>query len=236
MKEVILFNGINALDFQDIRDNVIRIPEVSARIREAQEVWEALTHSNFSFYNFLLSEDTTYLSNIKIKSLITSIVQVGLYDRYVRKFGLPDYVVGAVNGDSPLMVCLGKITFEDMILSSQAAKPSLPLMAVPKEGQPVLAGVSLTEVGIFCRNRESNQFEREVHNQRDLAKIINFLIEDRRVTKLTNIGPGTFSLESFKEELAMRDVQIVESIDADPMLSWFWVDTQKGHCPISLAQ
>ncbi len=234
--DVVLFNGINALDFQDIRDNVIRIPEVSTRIREAQDVWDALSDSEFSFYNFLVSEDSVYLSNIKLKSLLTSIVQVGLYDRYARKFGRPEYAVGMINGDSPLSVCLGELSFEDMILGSQAAQPSLPLVALSPVGEPVLSGISLAEMGVFRANEDTGKYERFEEDKQDLSKIINLLIEGCGVQKFVNVGPGSSVLEPVKKDLSMRDVQVIESIDADPMLNWFWPELRRSNEKIQIAQ
>ncbi|MCB9026868.1 MAG: hypothetical protein H6625_11155 [Bdellovibrionaceae bacterium] len=237
MRDVVIFNGLNALDFHEIRDSVIRIPEVSIRVREAQGVWDALGESNFSFFNFLVSEDATYLSNIKIKSLVTSIVQIGLYDRYVRRFGRPEYIVGSVNGDSPLQVCIGETTFEDMILDSPVAKPVASVTEIfSQSSSTVLSGISLAETGVFQHLENTGKYQRVSSTKQDLGKIISHLIEDCHVKKLINVGPGITALEPLQENLALKDIQIVESIDADPMLNWFWMELKKSSEQVSMAQ
>ncbi|MCB0392554.1 MAG: hypothetical protein KDD58_14795 [Bdellovibrionales bacterium] len=235
MKEVIIFNDHSSLNFHEIRDNIIRIPEVSMRIREAQSVWDALGESDFSFYNFLMAEDQTFLSNIKTKNLVSSIVQIGLYDRYVRQFGRPEYVIGTTNGDSPLHVCLGLTHFEDMILDSQVARPVIPI-PILNNNQTFLTGVSLAETGVFKHNSETGKYVRIEEEKNDISKIISYLIEDCQVKKLVNIGPGSSSLEPLQPDLLLKDIQIVESIDTDPMLSWFWTEMRKVTEQLSMAQ
>src|SRR3954468_7812438 len=104
MRDALVFNGASNLDFQDIRTNVIRIPEVVVRIREAQKIWDSIATTSLDLANFIASEDAVFLGHIKLKSFATAVVQVGLLDRYLKTHALPEYLVGAVNGDSPLMV------------------------------------------------------------------------------------------------------------------------------------
>src|SRR6185312_6535748 len=120
MRDALVFNGASNLDFQDIRTNVIRIPEVVMRIREAQQIWDSLATTSLDLANFIASEDSVFLGHIKLKAFATAVVQVGLLDRYLKSNKLPEYVVGTVNGDSPLLVALGKITFQEMVEQSSA--------------------------------------------------------------------------------------------------------------------
>ena len=236
MREVVIFNHLNALDFHEIRDKVIRIPEVSIRIREAQNVWDVIGQTHFSFFNHLVSDDRTYMSNIKIKSLVTSIVQVGLFDRYVWRFGRPDFVVGSVNADSPLKVCVAEVTLEDMILESPVLKPSADNKEKSPHALTVLTGISLAELGLYKQGDKSGIYEPMKMEKLDLGKILNYLIEEGQVKKLINVGPGMTDLDPLQHNLSMRDLQIIESIDADPMLSWFWTEMRRSNEVINLAQ
>ena len=77
MRDVLVFNGSSNLDFQEIRTNVGRIPEVVARIREAQKIWDTVATQPLDLANFIGSEDISFLGNIKLKSFATAVVQVG---------------------------------------------------------------------------------------------------------------------------------------------------------------
>ena len=129
-----------------------------------------------------------FLLKIKIKNLVTSIVQIALYERYVRRFGRPEYVVGTVNGDSPLGVCIGQTTFEDMILTSQVAKPIFTLpKVVASQGETLLSGISLAELGIFKFNEDSGKYQRVAEDKQEIVKILAYLFEECHVKKLVNI-------------------------------------------------
>lgn len=217
MTDAVVFNGLNALDFHDVRFNVIRIPEVSFRVNQAQSIWDCTDQPGFSFFNFLTAEDSVYLSNIKLKSLAAAVVQVGLYDRYLRNFRRPQYLIGSTNGDSPLHVAVGKISFEEMVHNSMALSSPRPLVIAD---QPLLAGISLTEYGVY-RLGEQGVEDVEV-DRMDINKLVQRMIDDHNVQKFINIGPGNLLLNEIHQQLALSEVQILESIDLDPMLSWFW--------------
>lgn len=119
--EIAVFNGIHTLDSIDIRMGCARIPEVAIRLREAQEIWDRNRLGDFDFSTFLISEDNYFLQGLTFKSLLAAIVQVGLYDRYLKTHKEPELLLGCVNGDSPMKVASREQSFEEMILTSKAA-------------------------------------------------------------------------------------------------------------------
>ena len=164
-------------------------------------------------------------------------MQIGLYDRYVRRFGRPDYIVGSINGDTPLHVCIGEMPFEELILESAFAKPVAPVKELFNNVEnTVLTGISLSEMVAFQCNESSGKYEKVSEGKQELSKILSHLIEDCHVKKLINVGPGITALEPFHGDLALKDIQIVESIDADPMLSWFWAEMRRSSGQVSFAQ
>ena len=120
MKEAVVFGGQNSLDFYDVRLSVLRIPEVSLKIEEAQNIWDKSCGTSFSFQHFLSCEDSIFFNNINLKALSLSVVQLGLMDRYERLFRKPQYLVGNTQNDSALMVASGKVTLSELIANSQA--------------------------------------------------------------------------------------------------------------------
>jgi hypothetical protein len=212
MSQALIFNGTNALDFQDIRINVIRIPEVSHAVREAQEIWDALNPNQFDLAGFIASDDQVFLGQIKLKKFAAAVVQVGLLRRYLKNNPLPEYMIGTVNGDSPLRVALQQISFVEMVAESDAI-PGERLRLVPKTDATMLAGVRLDEYAVFAKN--ANDTYRRFHfDTQDVSKMIDTLASEAELKRMIFVGPGT-------QPMATK-VEMTESIDLDPSLTWFW--------------
>lgn len=222
MRDALVFTGASNLDFQDIRSNVIRIPEVVNRVREAQEILDKLPGPALDLANFIASEDDIFLSHIKLKSFATAVVQVGLLDRFSRFHKMPEFIVGAVNGDSPMKVAAGLMTFGEMVSQSSSFGKSVAgtSMRVIQGGElPVLTGIQLIDYAVY--RRADSDFERLNTESKDVEKMLIELVDQFDVRQITLIGPGN-SVLGRGVDLMARDVQILESIDLDPMLSWFW--------------
>jgi len=224
MRDALVFNGASNLDFQDIRSNVVRIPEVIARIREAQKLWDKLSTQALDLANFINSEDSVFLGHIRLKSFASAVVQVGLLDRYLKSHDLGEFMIGAINGDSPLKVALGIVSFEQMVSDSALASGTR-LMAVPNGASagdlPVLAGVQLAEYAVYRRDEQGCYLRLNV-DTREAEKMILGLVDDFEVRKLVMVGPGNSVFGKSSSMILERDIQLLESIDLDPMLSWFW--------------
>lgn len=208
----LIFNGAGALEFQDIRNQVIRIPEVIHSIREAQGIWDALNATPFDLLNFITSDDSVFLSQIKLKNFATAIVQVGLLRRYLRHHELPDFIIGTVNGDSPLRVALKQISFVEMVAESEAMPKER--LSIVSNDAPMLAGVRLEEYVVYQKT-ENGGFKRLNFETRDVRKMVDSLITENQVSQLTFVGPGSWSTST-------PNVEVAESIGLDPHLTWFW--------------
>lgn len=60
----------------------------------------------------------------------------------------------------------------------------------------------------------------------DLKKLLVDVVQHQGVSRFVNVGPGVAILSSEYEtigEIAGADeVTVIDSIDLDPMLNWFW--------------
>lgn len=235
MRDALVFNGASNLDFQDIRANVIRIPEVVARIREAQQIWDTVAAQPLDLANFIGSEDAVFLGHIKLKSFATAVVQVGLLDRYLKTHKLPEFVLGAINGDSPMKVAIGQMNFVDLVAESPASGsgPEPRLKAVLASELPILSGVQLTEYAIYQRRASDGTYERLQSNAREAEQMVVELVDLFEVNKLIMVGPGNSIFGKRVMDLTSRDVQVQESIDMDPMLSWFWSHLKENRLAIA---
>lgn len=224
MRDCVVFNGLDSLDIQEIRFNVIRIPEVIRRVHQAQEIWDLQEGAGFDFANFIASEDRIFLSNIKLKSLAAAVVQLGLYDRYTRFFKEPEFFIGSSTGDAPVMVAVGRMTFAEMVRESPALRLSRPTALVQLADQPQLAGMSLTQYAAFQRIEDKGL--RAFHDIEtdgcEIQTIVLRMLEELDVRRFVNVGPGNLLIHRDQPEFEMVDIQILESIELDPLLTWFW--------------
>lgn len=274
-----VFAGRNGLDFLELRLGTVRIPEVSLRIREAQRILDGQEVNRIDLLGAIVADDDSFFRNIKLKSLLSAIVQVGLYDRLLRSQRAPEVLLGAANGDSALLVCAGQMTFEQMILQSpalQTLQPRLvavagqsvadqsgsvtasngggsgllpvpgmqaPLAPIPSlvagelnsaqmgdstnsaSGLPSLSGLSLTEFRAFMRNEDGTLAELGQPTM-DLKKLISEIVEHQAVLRYINIGPAQtvqpLEYSQIADQTGADEVTVIDSIDLDPMLNWFW--------------
>lgn len=236
MRDALVFNGASNLDFQDIRSNVIRIPEVVQRIRQAQAIWDKQSTMNLDLTTFIGSEDSVFLGHIRLKGFATAVVQVGLLDRYLKNHKLPEFLIGASNGDAPLKVAAGIMSFEEMVMTSPAITnvATRTLKPVPAGGAfelPVLSGIQLVEYSALQRAEDG--YRTLPSDSKDLEKMVVELVETHDVEKLVMVGPGHSIFGRGMRELTERDVQVMESIDLDPMLTWFWSNLKESRLAVA---
>lgn len=228
MRDALVFGGANALDFADVRLGVVRIPEVSLRLEEAQGVWDKNCGSTFSFHHFLCSEDQIFFKNLSLKTLSLAVVQLGLFDRFKRIFHRPQILIGNTKNDSALMVAAGLMTFQELIMSSRACHMIRPLAHLQAVGDLALSGPILPQFQAYAQaaNSTSEQVDKMLpigEPNMSLQKVLESAVDERRIERIIHVGPGLID-RTILSELETRDIQIVESIDIDPMLSWFWRD------------
>jgi len=228
MKEAVVFGGQNSLDFFDVRNSVVRIPEVSIKLEEAQKIWDEQCKTSFSFQHFLTCEENQFFNNIHLKSLSLAIVQLGLLDRYKRLFRNPQYLIGSINNDSAMLVATGTITFQELISQSQACamvRPLAPLQLAPTAQNTILNGRQLPKYQAFKLGEE--KFMEAGQSYLSLINTIRQLTDHEGIQKVIHIGPGAIEKTQIANAFDSRDLQIVESIDVDPMLGWFWSNLRK---------
>ncbi len=92
-------------------------------------------------------------------------------------------------------------------------------------GLPSLSGLSLTEFRAFMKGEDGTMVELG-QAVMDLKKLVSEVVEHQGVTRYINLGPGTAipanEYEQIAEMTGADEVTIIDSIDLDPMLNWFW--------------
>jgi hypothetical protein len=257
MKNAVVFSGRNGLDFYDLRTNVVRIPEVSGRLREAQQILDLLNSAgsgpSVDLINVMLSDDEHFFRNIKLKSLIAAIVQVGLFDRYLKSQPLPLLMVGISNGESAARVAAGLQSFREMIEAWYQSQTSDVIKLADRvagrvaEPAPLLSGISLSEFSALRAEVQEDGltiYRPTREGSMDLKKLVAALISDDGVTRFVSIGPAPALrpidyqslIQKHEQTLGVSKVDVVDSIDLDEQLSWFWREVRLPSPAFAVAQ
>lgn len=238
ISKAVVFSGRNGLDFNELRMSVLRIPEVTIRIRQAQAVLDTLDCPKVDFFNVISSDDETFFRNIKLKSLAAAVVQIGLFDRYVKNQRRPDFMIGNSNGDAAMLVCAGLMSFEDMVRGSQAVDTLKPQNVIPLgapattelvvQAAPLLAGLSLTEFRALeaVQTETGLTYQATGEGAMDIKKIVATLHAERSVERFINLGPAA-AVRGADYKAISEDIESMDSIELDPMLGWFWASIRQ---------
>lgn len=219
----LLFAGRRGLDDLKTRDSILRIPEVSRKLKEAQKILEQTlgTVIRVDLYSYVQSSNEEFNSKPSLKSLVAAVVQIGLFDRFVKYRSRPQFLVGRVNGCSAMKVCAGLQNMSDLIETSDFAKENSLLGRYNKTTGPQLAGVKLEEHGALLWNPEGFYQELSLEHK-DASKIIEELSLNNLLNQCVHIGPTyEFRLDEF-QKAGIYGVASMSSIDADPILNSFW--------------
>ena len=216
----LVFSTVNALEFNEIRRNVIRIPEVIHRVREAQAIWDQTCDRNLDLANFICSDDQSFLGNLRLKNLATAVVQLGLLDRFLKVAELPEWLLGLSNGDAPLRVAARQETFDELIRGSQALSSIRPQQIPGLSGLPVLSGVSLAEFSVL--SKDETGFRPVIEHEMDLRKALVTLLDGARPKRVVVLGPGHSHVQHLLRDLGGGKIEIVDSVALDPLLGWFY--------------
>lgn len=216
----LIFNSVNSLEFSEVRRNLIRIPQVSQKIWQAQKIWDQYCESSWDIFSYLNSDDEYFCRHLPLKNLSTAIVQLGMLDRFLSHYDLPPYLLGVRNGDSAVHVASGLGSFEELIKRSQAVQALRPI-DLSKKVLPYLTGISQAEFVVLKRVR--GEFQSLVMREFDLKKTLRLLVSEVDTCEIMNIGPGTSHLEFQIQRLGLQNqLKIRDSIQDDSHLQWFY--------------
>ena len=219
----VVFAGQNALDQSEIRLGVLRIPEVTQALRDSQAAIEKFGVTNIDLRAAMLVDDRDYSANPRLRSLLTAIVQVGLYERWNKTQPKPNYLIGHSNLDSPLQFAAGRKGLEDIIRDSALLnrKPLGAFMA-QSVSTPILGGVELVEYEISILNHSTRQYICIRSHEMDALRLFSYMADQLPIDEIVNIGPGCPLFSNYNKILAEKKIKISDSINLDPMLDWFW--------------
>lgn len=218
----LLFAGRKGLDDSSVRTSILRIPEVSRKLKEAQghldDILEGGIHVDLISY--IHSTDQEFNANPSLKSLVAAVVQIGLFERFVKFRARPQFLVGQVNGCSAMKVCAGLQSFRDFVDSSDFCRENTLVARFTQLGTK-LAGVKLEEYSALMWNPEGFYQELSIE-QKEGAKIIEELSTSNMLSQCVHVGPHYDFRHSEFENAGIYGLASMSSVEVDPILNSFW--------------
>ncbi len=214
-KQAVVFAGASSLDQISVRFNVVRIPEVSIRLREAQSHIEAMGVTDIDLASHITADDSVFLKHSKLKAVCVAIVQVGLFDRAVKAGLKAEFFVGIKASDSAMNVACGKQSLKQLLAQSGAFQPEVLSMftLIPI---PMLSTVDMMMIEVVKQDGTELAF-----GNSDAKQVLHALQSQQGITQFVNIGPVPL-LSLTEQEAVLGSASVEDSIERDPVLGWFW--------------
>ena len=235
MYRIIYFKETISLNHPTISQNVLRIPEVFVRVRQAQECLEkneGLIDLRNLFYLLSIGE---FPSQQEVpQSLwhkVITILQVGLCDRHLKsQHQIPIFMANAHNDDAA-KISSGLLSVKNMLLNSQS------FYTDTESGQRNLSLFQPIQTHDKKHTTGYQQINTVIKTSEDLSQYIQMY----QMSQLIVIGPTEpvtvsepcksntdWLLSEIANSAILSDkIEVIESIDLDPLLFWFWKDHNK---------
>lgn len=208
MSSVLLFGGRSLLDKPGIRENFLRIPEVSAVLRDAQKELETSKWTKFDLLSFVHSEDMEFYSNTLWKDLVVQLFQVGLYKRLQKSLIKPKFIIGRTGGASAMDVCLEKQTLAGLL---DAFKEEIELKKQAETCQDILVGQRLELSKMYVLNGEAYE---ESIGGKSTQSLLEEISKDHLIDQVIALGVSDTSQDD------SSIFHVMDSLALDPLLNW----------------
>ena len=234
MSKAILFGGASSIDNELVRRSVIRIPEVSLRLRQAQEILDECLRArgeSIDILNILSADDESFKNHLDYRGLLAFVIQVGLYDRYLRLAEESRFFISESNGQMAAEVCARSKTLAEVIEGLLQKEMDQPRNenAVPQ----LTKGVTNKGYAFYEMNEEDDTFQSTNLEIYDLGEALEIVNERYGIEELVIIGPGDTITEPISQHMVRDRMRMSESIELDPLLSWFWSDIRRAQVAIA---
>lgn len=238
MKSLVFFVPVKeSLSFLSIRQNLIRIPEVLIRLKEAEVIINNLQNQFKGFVNLISimesnwrestldpqkynknllttadsSEDIIILHK-KLSLIVSYVSQVGLFDRYIKSFSYPEFIMHNSSSHRSMSVSLKHCSMKKMLRS------------VLEEDLPSEELLSSSLCVIFKKNSRKYTEYQKINFTTFKSSFEQFTLKEG-LKSFVHLGPGQ-SLHSEFSDLSANQFTELESISLDPILNWFWTDVR----------
>lgn len=220
----LVFGGLSGFSGEKFDHSVIRIPEVSHALREAQEILDTgpLSNTSIDLFSQLHFWDDPSTNSHENNELLCNIIQWGLYQRLQKTLKTePDFMAGVSNSTSTARLVAGKISFQEMVLNSPFCKmhrtpiphdSHLRVVPPPLQLTPNFESLVLKE----------KKYEFLEAQESDLYELLSRLNLDHRLQNFILLGSNARVFNSELNSRKIHEFQLLESIEFDPILSSLW--------------
>ena len=221
--ETLIFAARNGLDSQQMRSTVIRIPEVSIRIRAAQFCLEKMGIGNVDLCSLFYVDTEKFIAKPILREFVGVVVQLGLLDRYLRHHAMPDIVIGDKTALMCAKIAMNRMKFFELVerFLTKLSRPHLSLLSVEKDS-----------LDFEVYERQAKKIFKPIEGLevgKDLNVIIESLALNRSVRRFIFVGPGYGELSHLAEKKwVWQNVEFLETMDLDPMMSYFCGQVEAG--------
>lgn len=238
MKSLVFFVPVKeSFAFLSIRQNLIRIPEVLIRLKEAERVindlqsqfggsvdlvsimqsdWKVATlkpqKSNVKPLAVANTSLRVMVLRKKLSLIVSYVSQVGLFDRYIKSSSYPEFMMHNSNSYKAISVSLKHCSMKKMIES------------ILEEELPEEDLVSSSSYVIFKRTAGKYKEYEKMHSTTFKSRFEQFTLKER-LEGFIHLGPGQSVHINFSD-LSANYFTELESISVDPILNWFWTDVR----------
>lgn len=210
MNSVLVFAGRSAIDNESLRWQILRVPEVTKVLREAQQVLDVVGLPPKDLVSYMQMDNRDYLSGGLWRELAAQIVQIGLYRRYKKHYSNTGFLVGEAGPLSALKVCVELASVTDLVISFAE---HMSQRVENEKSLEFLVGHSLESSRAFVRKNGMYELLSEGKNTVSLVDLIS---KDHLINQVITFG----TVEGMETVLADNDLGVVESVAMDPLLGW----------------
>jgi hypothetical protein len=227
---MVVFSERHLFEIEGVGQNLLRIPEVACKIREAQTVLDSIGLTDTDLLNMISCDDYLKNADDEFKFLLSTIVQIGLFERYKKSQRRPNYLVGRAHLNSALFVCTGLRTLREVVESSSKKNQTsidqleIQTSVVQPEIETVIQPINQpAEYQAFRLFHDSPaaKFLATSGTIKSLSEFISNMVQVESVTQIVGIGPTSDIRSADINNYGFTEVEIMDSIDLDPMLGWF---------------
>lgn len=208
MKYGIYLRGFKPYTGLELRESLIRIPEILIELKKIQQVCDIGQEANRDVLTDFLSEEG-HLS-IAMQKLISASVQKGLVQRAVKRLGSPTFAISS--SDS---LPLKKFIFEQIEMERFLYEPSVQGIKESDPISPYSVVQLISDEGKPC----FETIELQASNTEELAMD---LVDHLSIQRLVAVTVPENILQSFYHDAPAGEKLIVQDvIETDPFLGWF---------------
>lgn len=220
MNSVLIFSGRSAIDEQEFRWQMLRVPEVSMVLKEAQNHLDQVLEDTKDLAALMMSENDIYLSSQLWREFLSQIVQVGLYNRYTKLAPAPRFVVGKSNSLSALNACFLSVSITELV---ENFVDKMDETTEKTSSQGFLVGQSMENIKAY---EVTEQQLITLSENKQVSLLLGDIAKDHLLDHVVSVGTMAKPTSSMHYE--SEDLAITESVSMDPMLSWLWPYLQKS--------